>query len=243
VSSAGCRQASSGFSFWTRLALKADQSSPGSGKAIGIFGGTFDPVHVGHLQAAREIWEKLGLVEVRLVPAFQSPHRDPPVASADHRLAMIRRAIANDPRLTVDDREIRRGGLSYSVQTLEELRSEVGQRGLVLVIGMDQFRSIERWFRWTDLFRYGHLAVVNRPGTKPTELPAWAKVRIADQTEVVHQQPAGRIVMLDIAPHDISATDIRKKLAAGGAVDDLLPVAVIDYIHEQHIYDLGGRTA
>ncbi|MEJ2385177.1 MAG: nicotinate (nicotinamide) nucleotide adenylyltransferase, partial [Xanthomonadales bacterium] len=135
----------------------------GSGRLVALFGGTFDPVHFGHLRAALEAAEQLGADEMRLLPAGEPPHRDPPRAAAPHRLAMLRRAADAHAGFTVDDREIRRAGPSWMVDTLRELRSEVGPASLVLCIGQDAANGLDRWRDWRRLFELAHLAVLRRP--------------------------------------------------------------------------------
>jgi len=225
----------------THPALSTNRPIADSARAIGILGGTFDPLHFGHLQVAREILERLRLSEVRLVPAFQSPHRDRPVASASQRLAMAGLAIQDCPGLSIDDREIRRGGLSYSFMTVSELRRELPARGLLLVVGMDQFLKFELWNRWSEIPDLCHLAIVSRPGLVMSEWPDWAARRRTNDLESIHDHPSGRIVSLEISPLDISATRIRERITAGTSVAGLLPGAVIDYIRVNHIYSPGGR--
>ena len=118
---------------------------------IGLFGGTFDPIHYGHLRTAFELWQALGLAEVRFMPTGSPPHRDQTHATAEHRLAMVRAAVAGQPAFVVDDREVRRSGVSYSVDTLTELRAEYPDRSLCLLLGMDAFLGLPNWHRWREL--------------------------------------------------------------------------------------------
>ena len=131
---------------------------------LGVFGGTFDPIHCGHLELARELRETLGLSAIRFVPAGDPPHRSAPAASAAQRLAMVELAVANHPGLEVDAREIERTGRSFTVTTLEELRREDGRRALALVVGADAFLGLPTWHRWREIFGLAHLVVVARPG-------------------------------------------------------------------------------
>lgn len=204
--------------------------------AIGILGGTFDPIHYGHLRPAQEAFAQLGLAELRLIPAFQSPHREPPVADSMHRLKMVELAIRDIPGFQADDRELRRGGLSYTVTTLESLRAEPGERALCLLIGMDQFLSFERWHRWRDILGLCHLAVMNRPGSGAPALPDWAAARVTTDCATLARTTAGRLVFLPVRPQDISASAVRARLAHGESVSGLVPEAVIDYIRRHHIY-------
>lgn len=203
---------------------------------IGIFGGTFDPIHYGHLRPAQEAVQKLALAELRFIPAAQPPHRPPPLASAAQRLAMAELAIRGLPGLRVDDRELQRGGLSYTVLTLESLRADLGKTPLCLLIGADQFRSFETWHRWQEIPALAHLVVLNRPGTTAGALPAWVHGRECTHLNVLREAPAGRLAFLTVSPQDISATRIRAALARGESVQGLLPEAVLDYIRINQVY-------
>jgi len=203
---------------------------------IGIFGGTFDPIHFGHLRPAQEALQQLALAELRFIPAAQPPHRPAPVASAAKRLAMVELAIRGLPGFRVDDRELRRGGLSYTVLTLESLRAELGNMPLCLLIGADQFRSFETWHRWQEIPDLAHLAVLNRPGTTASVLPAWARGRTCADVRDLREAPAGRLAFLPVSPQDISATRIRAAFARGASVQELLPEAVLDYIRANQVY-------
>ncbi len=144
-----------------------------------MLGGTFDPVHYGHLRFADEVRRSLGLKELHLVPAGDPPHRSGPVASAADRLAMLRLAVAEFPGLVVDSREVDRAGKSYTVLTLEALRREDAQRPLLLLVGADAFRGLPSWHRWRELFALAHLVVVARPGVCAWRRPAGAARRRA----------------------------------------------------------------
>lgn len=203
---------------------------------IGIFGGTFDPIHYGHLRPAQEAMQKLALAELRFIPAAHPPHRPAPQASAAQRLAMVELAIRDHPGFRVDDQELRRGGLSYTVPTLESLRAELGKTPLCLLIGADQFRSIETWHHWQEIPELAHLVVLNRPGTTPGALPTWVHGRVCADLQELRKTPSGRLAFLPVSPQDISATRIRAALARGGSVHGLLPEAVLDFIRSNHVY-------
>ena len=205
-------------------------------RPVGIFGGTFDPIHYGHLRPAQEAMQKLALAELRFIPAATPPHRPPPQASAAQRLAMVELAIRDCPGLRVDDRELQRGGLSYTVLTLESLRAELGRTPLCLLIGADQFRSFETWHRWQEIPELAHLVILNRPGTKAGALPAWTRGRESSDLHTLREAPAGRLAFLSVSPQDISATRIRAALARGESVQGLLPEAVLDYIRSNQVY-------
>jgi nicotinate-nucleotide adenylyltransferase len=210
---------------------------------IGVFGGTFDPIHYGHLRPAQEAMQKLELSELRIIPAATPPHRTTPQASAAQRLAMVELAIRGLPGFRADDRELRRGGLSYTVLTLESLRSELGNTPLCLLVGADQFRSFETWHRWREIPDLAHLVVLNRPGATPGPWPSWAHARSCEQFRLLRDSPAGRLAFLSVSPQDISATGIRAALARGESVQGLLPEAVLDYIRTNQIYGRQDRGA
>jgi nicotinate-nucleotide adenylyltransferase len=212
---------------------------------LGIFGGTFDPVHRGHLELAREVRAALDLVAVRFIPAGDPPHRAAPVAPAMHRLAMVELAIAGHPGLEVDTREIQRRGRSYTVETLEELRNEVPARTLALIVGTDAFLGFPTWRRWRELFDLAHVVVVARPGVSfdrglsPPLATEWTK-RFRDDASALSIEPAGAIIVQPITAHPIAASAIRAELARGAegiaAVRGLLPAAVLAYIDRNQLY-------
>jgi nicotinate-nucleotide adenylyltransferase len=212
---------------------------------LGVFGGTFDPIHIGHLELAREVRDALELSAVRIIPAGDPPHRAAPVATAIHRLAMVELAIEDIAGLEADRREIDRPGRSYTVTTLESLRVEDPARPLALIVGADAFVGFPGWHRWRELFSLAHIVVVARPGSAfPAHLPPeladqWAR-RQAREAATLHHAPAGLVFVQQITPHDISASSIRMQLARGtegvAAVRGLVPPAVLAYIDRNQIY-------
>lgn len=212
-------------------------------RPLGIFGGTFDPIHYGHLRPAQEVLTALPLTQIRFIPCANPPHRSDPVASADQRLQMLRLALADCPGFVVDDREIQRGGPSYSVLTLESLRVEVGGRPLCFILGLDAFLQLETWHRWTEIPDLAHLVVLTRPGWVLGDLPRWAQGRQCDEAGLLAGSPAGRLFFLAVTPQNISASGIRATLSQGGSVDGLLPQAVQGFICQNHLYSqLNLRT-
>lgn len=213
--------------------------------ALGLFGGTFDPVHYGHLRAADDVRKALDLGELRLLPAGDPPHRSVPGASAAHRLAMLKLAIEEFPGLAIDAREMARTGKSYTLLTLQELRAESPQRPLVLVVGADAFAGLPAWHRWNELFDLAHLVVVTRPGTdlEGTLSAAlddeWTRRRTTHRG-VLETRTAGAILRIRITPQPISATAIRQALSLGpkgiASVRGLLPAAVLAYIERNQLY-------
>jgi nicotinate-nucleotide adenylyltransferase len=206
----------------------------------GILGGTFDPVHHGHLRAALDVAEACDCL-VHLVPAAIPPHRDPPRAAGVDRLRMLELAVAGQPRLLVDDREFRRDGPSYTVDTLRDLRREFGdQTPLLLLVGMDAFAGLSTWSRWTELFELAHIGVMTRPGHVPSfeaEVAAEWYARRVDNVAALAARAAGRVLPIDVTPLPISSTDLRARLAAGRSIDYLVPPAVAAYIRERALYD------
>lgn len=212
---------------------------------IGVLGGTFDPIHYGHLRLAEEIAETLRLEEVRLVPSGTPPHRSAPAASAEHRLAMTRLAASGNARFKVDERELRRAGPGYTVDTLKELRAELGQaRPLALLLGADAFLEFATWHRWHEIFGLAHVAIAHRPGfpverwaeRMPQPLAREYSGRVMQQPLAIHLSPAGGIVVVPFTALDISATAIRDMLRAGASPRYLLPGAVLDYIRSHKLY-------
>ncbi len=198
-------------------------------RPLALFGGTFDPIHNAHLRVAWEAAEFLD-AEVRLVPANVPPHRDQPVAGATQRAGLVRAALAGQDRLTLDMRELRREGPSYTVDTLLELRAELGEeRSLVLLVGADAFAGLPQWHRWKELFELAHIGVLTRPGhngTLPTELRTKIASRRCTETRFVRETPAGRVIAIPVTPLDISATQVRALLADGREPRYLMPDAL-----------------
>ena len=207
---------------------------------IGILGGTFDPIHYGHLRPALEVVQALGLERLHIVPCGIPPHRSAPPVSADHRLRMVEIACAGEPVFFVDGREIGRDGPSFTVDTLRELRAEVGDaEPICLLIGMDAFRAINTWSRWEEISRLAHVVVMARAGSgAPLEGPV-AELLVqagVDNPDALHAVPSGRVLVFPVTRLDISATQVREELAQGRTPRYLLPDGVLEYIHGHGLY-------
>lgn len=208
-------------------------------KRIGIFGGTFDPIHNGHLRSALEVAEQLQLDELRLIPSARPPHRQTPQVSAQARLAMVELAIAGVSALRVDDRELLRDQPSYSIDTLESLRGELGADDqLFLVLGWDAFCGLPSWQRWDELLNHCHLLVLQRPDAG-SELPDTLRTLLATRQVNDPQAlsgPSGQIALLRQTPLAVSASQIRQLLGSGKSARFLVPDAVLAYIHAHGLY-------
>lgn len=212
---------------------------PGYARPLGLLGGTFDPVHHGHLRIALEVLEQQRLAELRLLPCRQPPHRDVPVASPAQRLAMLEQAVAGQAGFRVDDRELHRAGPSYTVDTLLSLRTELPATPLCLLIGQDAFAELHRWDRWRQLFELAHLIVLARPGADlglAAVLRAQLERRQLRAGSQLRQTLAGGILFQDVTQLQISATHIRQLLASGRSPRYLLPEAVHAYIRNHGLY-------
>ena len=211
-------------------------------KPLGILGGTFDPVHNAHLRLAEEALRQLRLGEVLWIPAGQPRHRAPPVAGSEDRLAMVRLAVAPHAEYRIDDTEIRADEPSYTVPTLERLRRTYGKRPLVLLMGADAFLGLASWHRWRELFGLAHIGVVSRPtfalgpDAMPAELADEFRRRHKTQFTALATAPAGAVVPFAMEAGTVSSTEVRTKLRQGGAVDELLPAPVLDYIRHHRLY-------
>lgn len=203
---------------------------------IALFGGTFDPIHFGHLRAAWEVKEQLQIADFRFLPAGIPPHRDEEVTETHHRLEMIRLALADAEGFSIDEREIRRKGRSYMVDTLTELRLAGAETPLVLIIGQDSANTLDQWHRWRELFELTHLVVMNRPGKSPVyggQLALAMNARLVSAAQQLTNRPAGLVVNLSVTAMPISSSGIRRMLKSGNSPRYLLPATVLAYI-EQH---------
>lgn len=209
-------------------------------KPIGILGGTFDPIHFAHLRIAWEMLERLKLDHVRLIPCHTPPHRQAPIASPADRLAMLEYATESTDAFVVDDREIKRGGPSYMVDTLRSLREDYPNEPLCLLLGMDAFAQLTSWHEWEALITLAHLVISARPTYQPPVDPKFDTLLAAHQVEQVqtlHEHPAGKLLFVEgITQLGISATQIRAQIACAHDAKFLSPEKVLKYIHEKQLY-------
>jgi nicotinate-nucleotide adenylyltransferase len=206
---------------------------------IGLFGGTFDPIHCGHLRTAFELWQELRLAEVRFLPTGSPPHRAHLYASPERRLQMVRAAVADQPSFVVDDREVRRSGVSYSVDTLTELRREYPQASLCLLLGMDAFLGLPNWHRWRELLTLAHIVVAHRPGWRAPTTGPLGEVMVDHGTgaiRVLHEQPSGCVYVHAVIQLEISSTELRSLIIAGRDPRYLVPDEVRQIILETRCY-------
>lgn len=206
-----------------------------------ILGGTFDPIHLGHVHVAREVLKKVDADEICIIPCNQSPHRAKAVASTKDRLAMAQLAAQEFSFLCVDDREIKRGGVSYMVDTLNSLHAEKNADiALCLIMGVDAFAEFTQWHKWRAIIKLAHLIVVNRPGyllAPHEELKGLIDKHKSDDPDDLQRYPAGKILFLEIEPNPFSATLLRAHLRAGEeGIKDFLPKKVWEYIKQNSLY-------
>jgi len=212
---------------------------------IGIFGGTFDPIHHGHLRLAQEALEQCSLSAIRFIPSGTPPHRAAPLATAEQRLHMVRLAIQGQSGFELDEREVHRSDKCYSVDTLGALRAELGAaQPLCLLLGSDAFMQLHTWHQWQRLFELTHIIVMQRPGRPVGNAMAQAdedlrrqyQSRLAPSSRLLHDSPGGHVVVLDMPQLDISATDIRSRVVQHKNLRYLLPDAVAHYIQINQLY-------
>lgn len=206
---------------------------------MGVFGGTFDPIHYGHLRTAFEMLQALRFDEVRFMPCGDPPHRVTPHADAELRLAMVRVATEGQRGFVVDDRELLRDGPSYSVDTLSALRGEFPLRPIALMIGMDAFLGLPKWYQWRQILQLAHIVVAHRPGWRAPDMGPLGELladrgthRIGD----LHEARSGHIFIHDVTQLEISSTEIRELVAAGRDPRFLMPDAVREVIEQSGCY-------
>lgn len=206
---------------------------------MGVFGGTFDPIHYGHLRTAFELLQALRLSEVRFMPCGIPPHRGTPVAGGELRLRMVALATEAQHGFIVDDRELKREGPSYSVDTLAALRAEYPTRSLCLIVGMDAFLGLPRWYHWREILQLSHIIVAHRPGWRAPDMGPLGELLVDRGTGRVgdlHESRAGSIYIHAVTQLEISSSDIRALIAAGRDPRFLMPDSVRDLIDESGCY-------
>ncbi len=214
-------------------------------RRIALLGGTFDPIHIGHLRAAVEVAEQFALDELRLIPSARPPHRGAPQVSAQQRLDMARLAVAGVAPLAVDDRELWRDKPSWTIDTLESLRTELGSDvQLLLLVGWDAFCGLPGWHRWQELLEHCHILVLQRPDAD-SDAPEVLRDLLAARSvadPLALRGPAGQIAFVWQMPLAISATQIRERLQHNRSIRFLVPDAVLAYIHEHGLYRAAPST-
>jgi nicotinate-nucleotide adenylyltransferase len=206
---------------------------------IGLFGGSFDPVHLGHVATAQELLTRFPFREIRFLPAARSPLKAA-VTADRHRLAMLKLALSGKEALTIDESELQRPAPSFTIDTLVRVRSGIGvELSLVFILGLDSFLELPRWKDWQALTDFAHLLVVTRPGSRPHFSPglaAWLASRRTDDAGVLVTRPGGQLLLSETVPFDIASRTIRAAVAAGRDTSNWLNPAVRDYIEQHHLY-------
>ena len=209
--------------------------------SVAIFGGTFNPVHNGHLRIAIELAELLEVDSLRMIPCALPAHREAPSASPEQRLEMLKLGIGEQSQLLADDLELCRDGPSYTIDTLRAIRAQVGDSTVIyLCIGMDVLASLDSWHDWQQLTDYCHIVVSSRPGYEVPQsglLAEWISPRLCEDLQALKQSSAGKLHLCNLTMLAISSTVIRNKISAGEKVDYLTPAAVVNCIQQQHLYE------
>lgn len=206
-------------------------------KLIGVFGGTFDPIHFGHLRPVEEILKVVGLDSVLYIPNASPPHRAIPVAKAKDRAVMMALALDEYPQFELDLRELNRAGPSYSVLTLETLQQDYPNCSLCLILGLDAFLDLPSWYQWKQVFGFANVLVMERPGEQvPKELPKWWQERNCMNLDNFKVSKSGGIITLPVNPVNISATDVRTAIKSGRDISKLVPAPVVEYIFTHNLY-------
>ncbi len=211
---------------------------------LGVFGGTFDPIHYGHLRTAFEMLQALRFEHVHFIPCADPPHRGETYAPAAERMRMVTLAVAGQEGFVADDRELSRAGPSYTMDTLAELRGEFPQRPLGLILGMDAFLGLHHWHRWDEILDVAHIVVAHRPGWKAPDIGPLGELIAERGTHKVgdlHNELQGRIHIHAVTQLEISSTEIRELVAAGRDPRFLMPDAVRDEIYTSGCYSPGGE--
>lgn len=214
-----------------------------------MFGGTFDPVHNGHLQTVSAVQQDFGFAQIRWILSANPPHRDQPTASIEQRLAMLDLALEAYPGMHSDDCEIRRQGPSYTVLTLQEFREQFPDQPITLIVGADVLQSLHTWHQSERLLELANILVMHRPGYS-VEVPDWLRSSVVVEPSQFNQGRAGNMIIYQAPLVPISATQIRQRCAEAKPVDEWVPASVAEYIHQHQLYQISiqkrayeGRTA
>jgi len=209
--------------------------------SVALFGGTFNPIHNGHLRIAVELAEQLDVESLRMIPCALPPHREALTVSAEQRLQMLKAAIENQPRLVADEIELQRQGPSYTIDTLRQVRAEItSDTPLYLCLGMDVLASLDSWHQWQQLTDYCHLVISARPDHNMPQqgaLAEWVSQRRCDDLQQLKSSSAGKLYFCETSMLAISSTQIRDKVSRGDAIDYLTPAAVVNYIQQNYLYE------
>jgi nicotinate-nucleotide adenylyltransferase len=228
------------------MGISARESTPMSQGPIAILGGTFNPIHNGHLRSALELRQRLQLAEVRLMPAAVPPHRAAPTCPAPMRVEMVRQAVADEAGLSCDPRELERAGPSYSIDSLAEIRAELGASASIsLVMGADAVASLDDWHRWRELTDFAHVIVIARPGweiPRRGSVAEWLQQRLTEAVTTLQHEPCGGVYIESLTPLAISSTEIRRQIAAGESPRYLLPDVVWRTIQSAGLYGHGSTA-
>ncbi|MFM2482220.1 nicotinate-nucleotide adenylyltransferase [Celerinatantimonas sp. YJH-8] len=207
-------------------------------------GGSFDPVHLGHLQSIEQLRQQIGLSNAVLIPAKRSPLKNQTHVSDQHRLMMLQLALTDYPQLHLDTREVYRSTASYTILTLQQLRVENPDSSLIFAMGMDSFLELNRWQHWRQLTDYAHLVVFSRPNYQPQlnpEIQQWLAPHFCQQISKLHTELCGQVYFTELKPYNISSSEIRQRLAQGHIDPEVkanLPVQVYNYLQQNSLYGL-----
>jgi nicotinate-nucleotide adenylyltransferase len=205
-------------------------------RLICLFGGTFDPVHYGHLQPLQELQKQLDADAVHVIPAALPPHRPSPHASSQQRVNMLELALREYPGFFLDTRELERSGPSWTVLTLRSFRQQYPDDSLCLVMGSDAFADLPTWYHWQEILQLAHVVVIERAGMEVVSRPGWASDYLEDNVASLRKRKSSKVFYVSLKGVEISSTEIRKRLATGQDVRGMLPDEVISYIRQNKLY-------
>lgn len=205
-------------------------------RLICLYGGTFDPVHYGHLKPLAELQQKLAADAVYILPASIPPHRPVPQASSRQRVEMLQLALREYPDFILDSRELERGGPSWTVPTLQSFQQQYPDDNLCLVMGGDAFASLPTWYHWKEILQLAHIIVIERAGELVCSKLDWATEYIVDDVTALRDRKCSSVMPVSLKGYDISATDIRQQLNEGRDIDGMLSDEVLDYIRRNGLY-------